>query len=481
MNTYGRRSLIGLLAGACSGVILLLTLPDSPVGLLLGSVVGICFTLAFRPAPKAYAQCVMMAAVGGLVLWIGISLFFLPLLSGQPPQWTAQGMRLLFPALVGWVLYGASLGLLVQGLSDLAMHVLGPEYERPKPSPVIETRIVIVGGGFAGMATAEHLERRFGADPTVSFTLVSASNSLLFTPMLAEVAGGSLEAIHICAPLRTSLRRTHVVYGQVEHIDVEQKRLLLAPEGHSAQQSEVPFDHLVLAVGSVSNFLGLKEVEKIAFDFKSVADAMRIREQALHLLELADREPDPARRKEMLTFVIVGAGFAGAELAGALNDLVRGALFSYPNLTPADVQVMVVHAHDHILPELSPSLGDYALQRMTARGVTFKLKTRLINAQEGVVRLQSQEEIRMETLIWAAGSRPHRWYRRFQQRMTHEEPFSLTIAWLFPALPASGRWAIVPASRMGKRGNPVLQRPSLPYARQKQWPIISMPASTSVP
>src|SRR5258708_9406510 len=122
---------------------------------------------------------------------------------------------------------------------------------------------------------------------------------------------------------------------------------------------------------------------------------------------MADREPDPARRKAMLTFMIVGAGFAGAELDGALNDLVRGALFSYPNLTPTDVNVVVVHPHDHILPELSRALGDYALQRMTARGVTFKLKTHLVNAQGGVVRLQPQEDIRTETLIWAAGSRPH--------------------------------------------------------------------------
>jgi NADH dehydrogenase len=197
------------------------------------------------------------------------------------------------------------------------------------------------------------------------------------------------------------------VYGQVEHIDLEQKRLLLAPEAHTSRQSEVFFDHLVLAVGSVSHYLGLEGVEETAFDFKSLTDAIRIRGHALDMLELAEREPDPAQRQAMLTFVIAGAGFAGAELAGALNDFVRGALVSYPNLAPDDVHVVVIHSRDHILPEMSPSLAHYALERMTARGVTFKLNTRLVEAQEGVVRLRPQEEIRTETLIWTAGVKPH--------------------------------------------------------------------------
>jgi len=396
-------------AGATASVALVFTLAQAQWSIILGIALGGAYAVTLRPARGAYVDNIMAAGALGVPMWGLISVIAFPLISGQMPEWGAEQMRAHFPALVGWILYGASLGMVTQGLNDIAGHVLGPETKLGSNEPRETKRIVILGGGFAGMRTAACLEEQLREDRSVTITLVSETNALLFTPMLAEVAGGSLEPSHISTPLRSTLHRTEFIRGRVLEIDLERRLVITgdaSSDSGSSSRRASPYDHLVLALGSVSNYLGMANIEKQAFNFKSLLDAIRIRNHIIEMFERADGEPNPKDRRSLLTFVVAGGGFAGVELAGAINDFAHGILADYPALQPGELSTVLVHSRDRILPELSESLACYAQQRMESRGVTFRLKTRLTDARPGVVVL-GDGVINAETLVWTAGTAPN--------------------------------------------------------------------------
>ena len=410
MDRVFRRCLIGVLGGAIASIVLVATLHYSIFNLLLALLVGAVYSAGLRPIRWVYVDNLMAGASLGIPLWSLISVIVVPTIVGRRPEWSAEEMRQHFPALVAWVVYGATLGIAIQALQDLAAVFFGPEPESTVSPVSVKNRILILGGGFAGMHAAECLEKKLRTDFSTSITLINATNALLFTPMLAEVAGSSLEPSHISTPLRSALHRTGFIRGMVREVDLGKRLVTLdgsdsTAEG-AAELRTVPYDHLVLALGSVSNYFGMANIEKRAFNFKSLLDAIRIRNHVIEMFERADREPDASLRSSLLTFVIAGGGFAGVELAGALNDFAHGILVDYPTLRAEELNVVLVHSRDRILPELSESLGRYAQEKMETRGVTFRLNTRITDAGDDVVSL-GDGEIRTKTLVWTAGTAPN--------------------------------------------------------------------------
>ncbi len=395
----GRRLLVG--GGAAGVPVLTLLAVDAPVGLVVGALVfGCVYALAFAPERGTWLDHTVGGAAAGVVAWALASLTLYPVVVTAAPAWTPAGLVAAFPELVAWAVGGAGCGAVA---SVVGARVLDADKaDAAAEDPPVETRVVVVGGGFAGVATVERLEERFGPDPTVELVLVSDTNALLFTPMLAEVAAGSLEPTQIMSPYRTTLRRTRVVTVEAVDADLDDGRLYVADA-----DAPIAYDHLVLATGSTTNYFGMDNVRAVAFPFKTLADAVRLRNHVIRCFERAERIDDPARQRELLTFVVAGGGFAGTELAGALNDFAHELLAYHPYLSPEAVRVVLVHSGDRVMPALSASLSAYALDRLEERGVDVRLDTRVTGADSAAgVSLEPGGTVATQTLMWSAGVRP---------------------------------------------------------------------------
>jgi NADH dehydrogenase len=272
-------------------------------------------------------------------------------------------------------------------------------------SSTAKKRILILGGGFAGAYTALHLEKRLANERDVEIMLVSRENFVLFTPMLHEVAGADVSVTDIVQPLRKMLRRTHVAIADVEAIDLANKQVRIRHSG-LARSFDLTYDQLVLALGAVTNFYRTPGLAEHALSMKTLGDAILVRNRVIDALELADNQADETERKTTLTVVIAGAGFAGIETAGAVNDFLREAMKFYPNLKENMPRVVVADPGDHILPELGVSLGRYAQERLARRGVEVRLKIKVAGYDGKEVALDDGTKIATRMLIWTAGTTP---------------------------------------------------------------------------
>jgi NADH dehydrogenase len=268
-----------------------------------------------------------------------------------------------------------------------------------------KTHIVVLGGGFAGVEAARYLDRTVAKRTDVEVTLVSRENFTLFTPMLHEVAAGDLDPVHICNPLRRLLRRVTILTADVEAVNLSARRVTIS-YGIQQLRQELAYDQLVLALGSETNYFGLAGVADHAVGIKSLGDAIMLRARVIALLEMASIEADPVRRKRMLTFVVVGGGFAGVETVGAINDLARESLPHYGRIDPQEVRVVLIHSGQVILPELGEMLGLYAQEKLRERQVEIKLGAKVTGYADGAVRCDDGEAIPAATLVWAGGVAP---------------------------------------------------------------------------
>ena len=230
-------------------------------------------------------------------------------------------------------------------------------------------RVLILGGGFAGAYAALELEKRLGSRNDFEILLVSKENYFVFHPILPEVISGTIGLTDVVSPLRRMLRKTEIRVREVESIDLERKVVRLV-QGFTPHAHEVKYDHLVIGLGTVTDFRGLRGLPEHALPFKDLGDALNLRHHVIRALEEAEIESnDPELRRQLLTFVVAGGGFSGVEVAAELNDFVRHVARSFRTFGPGDIRVVLVHATDRILPELPESLGRFAEGILRKRGV----------------------------------------------------------------------------------------------------------------
>ncbi len=264
--------------------------------------------------------------------------------------------------------------------------------------------IVIAGGGFAGANVARELEKLLPRQ-SARLILVNDVNFLLYTPLLPEAAAGTLEPRHVVTPLRDILHRTNLRLGVIDGHDREARRVLV--RSHTGESEQLDYDHLILAPGSISRFLPIPGLSEHAVGFKSLADAIYLRNHVIETLEMANATENRELRDELLTYVFVGGGYAGLEALAELQDFAADAMQHYPKARLHGMRWVLVEAADRVLPEIDSELADYAVDELRSRGIDVKMGTTLDEVTESSARISTGETLPTRTVVWTAGVAPH--------------------------------------------------------------------------
>lgn len=263
--------------------------------------------------------------------------------------------------------------------------------------------VVILGGGFGGLHAARRLERRLPRH-SARITVVSDQNFLLYTPLLPGAASGSLEPRHVVVPLREELDWADIRIARVTSADPAAKELAIVTLDGRAETMR--YDQLIVALGSVSRTLPVPGLAEHGVGFKTLPEAVALRNRAIQHLETAEALEDPQLRREYLTFVCVGAGYAGLEGIAELQDYVADVIDRYPRCRLEGTRWMLVEATERVMPEIPPTLADFAMRELRGRGIEIRTGTRLEEVGPRSARLSTGETIPTRTVCWTAGVKP---------------------------------------------------------------------------
>ena len=299
-------------------------------------------------------------------------------------------------------------------------------------------RVVVIGGGYGGIYTALRLQKA-ARSGRIRLQLISRDNYFLFQPMLAEVVSGNIEPTHILNPIRRLCPNAEFYQAEIEAIDVQAREVLVTyPDKRDYRR--VPYDHLVVAVGISTDLSGLPGVSEHAFPFRTLGDALFLRNHLIGLLERSEMESDPDQLKELMTFVVAGGGYTGVEVAAEINDFVREAASSYPGVDQKDIRVILLQGAGRILPELSPELAAFSHRLLERRGIEVHLGSRISGATAQSAVLADGTAIPTRTLVAAIGAAPNRLLDKLPCELNSRGRLVVDATMAVPGHP--GVWAV---------------------------------------